>query len=124
MKLTRVIAAGLIVGLALPSAAAHAQVRRGGGGGNSGQGEAPPPAAAPARPVPPRDAEAQRPQVRPISLNAAVDSIRRSTPGRLLDASGPTGGDRPIYRIRWQADSGQRIDFVVDALSGAIVGRN
>lgn len=125
MKFVSVIAAGLIAGLMLPSIDAHAQVRRGGGGGGAGgggQGETPS-APAPNRPTPP-PFEQPRPQPRLISLNAAVDSIRRSTPGRLLDASGPTGGDRPVYRIRWQADSGQRIDFVVDAQSGAVIGRN
>jgi uncharacterized membrane protein YkoI len=64
------------------------------------------------------------PPMRLVPLNQVIGQIRRSTPGRLLDASGPEGGMRPVYRVRWQADSGQRIDFVIDAQSGAIIGRN
>ena len=67
----------------------------------------------------------ERPPMRLVSLNQVIGQIQRSTPGRLLDASGPEGGvGRPVYRVRWQADSGQRIDFVIDAQSGAIIGRN
>lgn len=139
MKLVRVIAAGLIVGLSLPPAAAYAQ------GAAAAQRraqqealrqqqprpQAPPPKAQPPRESPPRDqgqSNRDRPEPpqpsRLVSLNQAVDSVRRSTPGHLLDASPPSGGSRPVYVIRWQADSGQRIDFVVDAQTGAIVGRN
>lgn len=136
MKLVRVIAAGLLVGLSLP-AAAHAQ------GAAAAQRRAQQEAMRPQQPAPPRpqpqreqrpprdegqsnrdraDPPAQAPRL--VSLNQAVDSVRRSTPGHLLDASPPSGGSRPVYRIRWQADSGQRIDFVVDAQTGAIIGRN
>lgn len=66
----------------------------------------------------------ERPSMRLVPLNQVIGQIHRSTPGRLLDASGPEGGMRPVYRVRWQADSGQRIDFVIDAQSGAIIGRN
>jgi hypothetical protein len=126
MKFVSVIAAGMIAGLMLPPALTYAQdngVRRGGGG----KGEAPAGRPNnPGRPNVPRDTDEgfRAPPMRLVPLNAVVDSIRRSTPGRLLDASGPSGGGRPVYRIRWQADSGQRIDFVVDAQSGAIIGRN
>jgi len=65
-----------------------------------------------------------RPPMRLVPLNQVIGQIHRSTPGRLLDASGPEGGMRPVYRVRWQADSGQRIDFVIDAQTGAIIGRN
>ena len=65
-----------------------------------------------------------RSSMRLVSLNQVIGQIRRSTPGRLLDASGPEGGGRRVYRVRWQADSGQRIDFLIDAQSGAIIGRN
>jgi len=57
-----------------------------------------------------------------IPLERVVDTIRRKTPGRLLDAGIEQGGDgRSLYRVRWAAASGRRIDFLVDAVSGAIV---
>lgn len=59
-----------------------------------------------------------------VPLESVIRNIARSTPGRLLDAGLEDQGGRPIYRVRWQAANGQRIDFIVDARSGAIIGRN
>ena len=42
--------------------------------------------------------------------------------GKVQTLHGKDG--RPIYRVRWQAANGQRIDFIVDATTGAIIGRN
>ena len=52
-----------------------------------------------------------------ISMEQAVAIVARRTPGRLLDAS-PAG---PNYRITWLTSNGRRIDFTVDASSGAIL---
>ena len=52
-------------------------------------------------------------------------NIRRGTPGRLLDAGLEPGPDgRPAYRVRWAATGGRRIDFIVDAATGAIIGQS
>jgi uncharacterized membrane protein YkoI len=61
-----------------------------------------------------------RPGVRgqTISMQQAVAIIARRTPGRLLDAS--LMGQN--YRIVWITPDGRRIDFIVDASSGAILG--
>lgn len=59
-----------------------------------------------------------------VPLESVIRNIARSTPGRLLDAGLEDRGGRPIYRVRWQAANGQRIDFIVDARTGAIIGRN
>src|SRR3989338_3729915 len=59
-----------------------------------------------------------------VPLESVIRNIARSTPGRLLDAGLEDHGGRPIYRVRWQAANGQRIDFIVDARTGAIIGRN
>ena len=146
MKIVGVITAGLILGLSSP-AFAHAQfidnvIRKAIG--------APEPVAAqrlrPERYVRPdfpiemtvvqppgkqknkvENDDNDRPRPPPprfVPLNQVVAQIQRSVPGNMLDASGPSGGDRPVYRIRWQAASGQRIDFVVDAQTGAIIGRS
>lgn len=57
-----------------------------------------------------------------ISLERVVDEIRRRTPGRLLDAGLETGPDgRGVYRVRWAAANGRRIDFLVDAATGQIL---
>jgi uncharacterized membrane protein YkoI len=52
-----------------------------------------------------------------ISMEQAVAIVARRTPGRLLDAS-PAGSN---YRIVWITPDGRRIDFLVDASSGAIL---
>jgi uncharacterized membrane protein YkoI len=52
-----------------------------------------------------------------ISMEQAVSIVSRRVPGRLLDAS-PAGTN---YRIVWLTNDGRRIDFIVDAESGAIL---
>jgi len=61
---------------------------------------------------------------RRVSLREVIPQIQRRTPGRLLDSYPETGpGGRPQYRVRWQSNSGQRIDYIVDAETGAIIRR-
>lgn len=59
-----------------------------------------------------------------VPLEQVIRNIARQTPGRLLDAGLEGGGDRPVYRVRWQTNDGRRIDYIVDARSGSIIGRN
>jgi uncharacterized membrane protein YkoI len=59
---------------------------------------------------------------RHLPLEKVIAIVRKRTPGRLLD----TGLERDpeghqVYRVRWAAASGRRIDFLVDAQTGAIV---
>jgi len=59
---------------------------------------------------------------RHIPLGRAIDAVRQRSPGRELDAGlepGPNG--RTMYRVRWAANNGRRIDYLVDAATGAIV---
>jgi hypothetical protein len=59
-----------------------------------------------------------------MPLRQVITGIRGSTPGRLLDAGLEPGPDgRPAYRVRWAAAGGRRIDFIVDAVTGAILAR-
>jgi len=59
---------------------------------------------------------------RHVPLEQVIATIRRQTPGRLLDTGIEQGPDgRSVYRVRWAAASGRRMDFLVDAQSGAIV---
>jgi uncharacterized membrane protein YkoI len=52
-----------------------------------------------------------------ISMEQAVAIVSRRMPGRLLDAS-PMGAN---YRVVWLTTDGRRIDFVIDAGTGAIL---
>ena len=101
-----------------------------------GQRAAPPPAYGYAPPPPGRNSlgaywgqqqdEARR-GVRAgnLPLGQVMANISRSTPGHILDAGLEPGPDgRPAYRVRWAAAGGRRIDFIVDAQTGAIIGQS
>ena len=56
------------------------------------------------------------------TMGQVMQNIRRRTPGRPLDAGLETGPDgRPVYRVRWGAANGRRIDYIIDARTGAIL---
>ena len=58
---------------------------------------------------------------RHVSLGQVLQTLRRRTPGRQLDAGLEQRGGRTVYRVRWAADDGRRIDYLVDAETGAVV---
>lgn len=60
-------------------------------------------------------------QGRMMPLEAVVGRIARRTPGRLLDTGIETWGAQTVYRVRWQAADGRRIDYIVDAQSGGVI---
>lgn len=61
---------------------------------------------------------------RRVSLREVIPQIQRRSPGRMLDSYPETGpGGRPQYRVRWQSNSGERIDYIVDAETGTIIRR-
>ncbi len=55
-------------------------------------------------------------------LGRVIQGIGRRTPGRQLDTGIEYQGGRPVYRVRWVTAHGRRIDYIVDAASGAILG--
>jgi uncharacterized membrane protein YkoI len=61
---------------------------------------------------------------RAMPLGKVINMIRRQVPGRPLDAGLEDLNGRTVYRVRWAADDGRRIDFLVDAESGAILQAN
>ena len=61
-------------------------------------------------------------QRRYIPLGRAIEAIRRRTPGDQLDAGLEQWAGRPAYRVRWATPDGRRIDYMVDAETGAILG--
>ena len=60
-------------------------------------------------------------QGRFMGLARIIGTIRQHTPGRQLDAGLEDWGGRTVYRVRWAAPNGRRIDYIVDAQSGAIL---
>ena len=88
----------------------------GGGGEPQGGGRRAEPLAGGSRDA----AEGVRQGLRP--MGQVLREIQRQQPGRQLDAGMETWGDgRPTYRVRWAAENGRRIDYVVDARTGAIL---
>jgi len=82
----------------------------------------------PRGPVPASDWREQQDQVRQAvrrgqmaPLGRVIGSIRQITPGRPLDAGIEYRGDRPVYRVRWVSAQGRRVDYIVDAATGAIL---
>lgn len=60
-------------------------------------------------------------QGRMIPLESIAPRLHRRSPGRLLDAGIESRGGLPVYRVRWQAADGRRIDYLVDAATGMII---
>ena len=59
-----------------------------------------------------------------MPLGRVIEQVRMRTPGRQLDAGLEYQGERPIYRIRWMTKDGRRIDYLLDATTGAILSGN
>ncbi|MEO7027652.1 MAG: PepSY domain-containing protein [Caulobacteraceae bacterium] len=55
-------------------------------------------------------------------LGRVIDGLQRRTPGRQLDTVLGYQGERAVYRVRWITLGGRRIDYVVDAASGVVLG--
>jgi uncharacterized membrane protein YkoI len=56
-------------------------------------------------------------------LNAIIENIRRSYPGRSLETEGPyEQGGRMVYRIKWWTN-GRVIVFFADAETGQIIAQ-
>jgi uncharacterized membrane protein YkoI len=92
-------------------------------------------AAQPARPPPTRtpnslgaDWRLQQDEVRQcarqhrcVPLSRVIEQLNARSPGRQLDAGLEYQGDKPIYRVRWMTRNGRRVDYLIDAATGAIL---
>jgi hypothetical protein len=58
-----------------------------------------------------------------VSLSRVIAIINGRMPGRVLDAGLESYGGRQVYRVRWLTQDGRRLDFLVDAATGVIVGQ-
>jgi uncharacterized membrane protein YkoI len=56
-----------------------------------------------------------------IPITTVIERLHRMSKGRQLDAGLEYQGERPVYRVRWITDQGLRIDYLVDATTGAII---
>jgi uncharacterized membrane protein YkoI len=56
-----------------------------------------------------------------MPLGRVIEQIRARTPGRQLDTGLENQGGRQIYRVRWMTKDGRRIDYLIDAVTGAIL---
>jgi hypothetical protein len=59
-----------------------------------------------------------------MPLGRVIEQVRMRMPGRQLDAGLEYQGERPIYRVRWMTRDGRRIDYLIDAATGAILSGN
>jgi uncharacterized membrane protein YkoI len=60
-------------------------------------------------------------QHRCVPLARVIEQINARSPGRQLDAGLEYQGDKPIYRVRWMTRNGRRVDYLIDAATGAIL---
>jgi uncharacterized membrane protein YkoI len=63
-------------------------------------------------------------QRRLMPLGVVIGQLAARVPGRQLDAGLEYQGERPIYRVRWMTKDGRRIDYLIDAATGAILSGN
>jgi uncharacterized membrane protein YkoI len=76
-----------------------------------------PPEREPPRPQP----MPQPPPQRRISEGQAIAAVRQvAPPGHHLDVFAREQGGRIIYTVRWASDNGQRRDYTVDGVTGAV----
>lgn len=59
---------------------------------------------------------------RHLPLSDVIARINAQIPGRQLDTGLESDeGGRPVYRVRWAARDGRRLDVIADARTGAIL---
>lgn len=58
---------------------------------------------------------------RNVPLARVLRDLQRRTPGRHLDVGLEQSEGRQVYRVRWATADGRRIDYIVDAQTGAVL---
>ena len=56
-----------------------------------------------------------------LPLDRVIAEIRKRDAGYQLDSCIEQFNGRAVYRVRWASSNGRRIDYIVDAVSGAIL---
>jgi uncharacterized membrane protein YkoI len=85
-------------------------------------------AAAPAVAAPAHDASGPAPRIRvadgkTMPINQVLEILRAHNPGRHLNVSLGDAGGRTAYFVQWQFPDGRVTVFVVDAVTGRILGQ-
>jgi hypothetical protein len=62
-----------------------------------------------------------RRQRRIMPLDRVIEQLNARSPGRQLDTGLEYRGEKPIYRVRWMTRNGRRVDYLIDATTGAIL---
>jgi uncharacterized membrane protein YkoI len=57
-----------------------------------------------------------------VPLGRVIARIGVRTPGRQLDTGLEYQDGRAVYRVRWMTRDGRRVDYLIDAATGAILG--
>ena len=57
-------------------------------------------------------------------LGSVIAGIGHRAAGRPLDAGIEYQDGRAVYRVRWLMNNGRRVDYLVDAASGQIIGEH
>ena len=57
-----------------------------------------------------------------MPLGRVIEQVRVRTPGRQLDTGLEYQDGRAVYRVRWMTRDGRRVDYLIDAATGAILG--
>jgi len=71
-----------------------------------------------------REAREGRIRGRYVPLAQVLTDLGRRYPGRQLDAGlEERGAGQTVYRVRWFGRDGRRIDYIVDARTGAVLGQ-
>jgi uncharacterized membrane protein YkoI len=60
---------------------------------------------------------------RQVPLSRVLSSLAARYPGRHLNTTMGDAGGRPAYFVQWQMEDGRVVVFVVDAETGAVIGR-
>ena len=58
---------------------------------------------------------------RQLPLSQVIARINGQIPGRLLDTGIEDEAGRAVYRVRWAAKDGRRLDVIADARTGDIL---
>ena len=109
------ITAAVVLGLLAPGMA-HAQRDR--------REEAPPANLGRAAAAQQQQARQGVQEGRLVPIAQVFAALNRRTPGKQQDARIERVGERQVYRIPWVTTDGKRIDYTVDAQSGAILSAN
>ncbi|HEX3700906.1 MAG TPA: PepSY domain-containing protein [Phenylobacterium sp.] len=70
-----------------------------------------------------RSDQPEAPRGKMMPLSRVIQRIAAKTPGKYLNTTVSDQGGRSVYLVQWRMTDGRMVVIVVDAESGAIIGR-